>query len=246
MAVTCPDGHQSEAEDYCDTCGLEIAGGQPVAPGGGAAPAAPPSPAGSVPAGPAPAASAPSLGPTPAGATECPNCGTPRGAEDVFCEVCGLDHASGHLPAAPAPPPAAAAASPAPSGWQITVTADRAWFDQQQTDPGTTVTFPDSVPARTIDLVGDVMSVGRRSERSGWYPQIDLGHPVDDTGVSRRHAELRRDGDSWVLVDTDSTNGTVLNDVDLVADRPAPLSDGDRINLGLFTCLTVTARAEAG
>ena len=29
--------------------------------------------------------------------------------------------------------------------------------------------------------------------------------------VSRRHAELRRDGDRWILVDLGSTNGTVVN-----------------------------------
>ena len=26
MSVTCPEGHRSEATDYCDTCGTPIAG----------------------------------------------------------------------------------------------------------------------------------------------------------------------------------------------------------------------------
>ena len=34
---------------------------------------------------------------------------------------------------------------------------------------------------------------------------------VEDANVSRRHAELRREGSSWWLVDLDSTNGTELN-----------------------------------
>ena len=34
---------------------------------------------------------------------------------------------------------------------------------------------------------------------------------VEDANVSRRHAELRREGGSWWLVDLDSTNGTELN-----------------------------------
>ena len=34
---------------------------------------------------------------------------------------------------------------------------------------------------------------------------------VEDANVSRRHAELRREGGSWWLVDLGSTNGTELN-----------------------------------
>ena len=34
---------------------------------------------------------------------------------------------------------------------------------------------------------------------------------VEDANVSRRHAELRREGGSWWLADLDSTNGTELN-----------------------------------
>ena len=34
---------------------------------------------------------------------------------------------------------------------------------------------------------------------------------VEDANVSRRHAELRREGDAWWLVDLGSTNGTELN-----------------------------------
>ncbi|HEX9697738.1 MAG TPA: DUF3662 and FHA domain-containing protein [Actinomycetota bacterium] len=32
-----------------------------------------------------------------------------------------------------------------------------------------------------------------------------------DSGASRRHAEVRREGDEWYVVDLDSTNGTLLN-----------------------------------
>ena len=39
----------------------------------------------------------------------------------------------------------------------------------------------------------------------------DCDVQVEDANVSRRHAELRREGASWWLVDLDSTNGTDLN-----------------------------------
>jgi hypothetical protein len=60
--ATCPQGHASGSDDYCDVCGAQI--------GGAAAPSAP-------------AAAAP----RPAGAESCPICQTPRAGQ--FCEVCG-------------------------------------------------------------------------------------------------------------------------------------------------------------
>lgn len=50
-----------------------------------------------------------------------------------------------------------------------------------------------------------------------------------DSNVSRRHAELRRDGARWVLVDLGSTNGTLVNGK---LSREHELSDGDRITFG--------------
>ena len=53
---------------------------------------------------------------------------------------------------------------------------------------------------------------------------------VDDANVSRRHAELRSDGESWRIVDLGSTNGIKVNRrrVD-----EAVLRSGDRITLGV-------------
>jgi hypothetical protein len=52
---------------------------------------------------------------------------------------------------------------------------------------------------------------------------------VEDANVSRRHAELRREGADWWLVDLDSTNGTELNGRRISRSK---LSDGDTITLG--------------
>lgn len=52
---------------------------------------------------------------------------------------------------------------------------------------------------------------------------------IEDPGASRRHAEIRRQGQDFVVVDLGSTNGTLVND------RPvaeAKLEDGDRITIG--------------
>lgn len=54
----------------------------------------------------------------------------------------------------------------------------------------------------------------------------------DDTNVSREHAEIRPDGNGYVLIDMASTNGTSVNG-ELVTQRR--LVDGDRIALGAST-----------
>lgn len=53
---------------------------------------------------------------------------------------------------------------------------------------------------------------------------------LEDTGVSRRHAELRPDADGWVVSDLGSTNGVRVNGQDI--HEPHLLRPGDRIELG--------------
>jgi hypothetical protein len=50
-----------------------------------------------------------------------------------------------------------------------------------------------------------------------------------DLSVSRRHAELRRVGNGWLLVDCGSCNGTYVNGVRV---ERAHVGDGDEIRLG--------------
>ena len=52
---------------------------------------------------------------------------------------------------------------------------------------------------------------------------------LDDRSVSRRHAELVRHGDGFLLRDLDSTNGSSVNGKRI---REAPSSRGDAITLG--------------
>jgi hypothetical protein len=79
-------------------------------------------------------------------------------------------------------------------------------------------------------LVGD----GKRTVLSG--STLVLGRSrecdlvIDDPNVSRRHAEVRRDGDGWVVSDLGSTNGVKVNGRRV---EEAPLAEGDEITLGL-------------
>jgi hypothetical protein len=69
-------------------------------------------------------------------------------------------------------------------------------------------------------IEGSVVQIGRA-------PSCDI--VLDDRNVSRRHAEIRRRGPVVVLIDLDSTNGTIVNGRRV---REHPLADGDRITLG--------------
>ena len=211
MPTVCPScGASSSTSDYCDTCGAALTA--------------------------APAAAAPAPAPDPV----CPNCGAARSPDDAFCEGCGLDFATGQMPVAPAAP--AAATDAPPSGWTAVVEADRAFFDSNQAEGPAPITFPAGAGSREVPLTGDEMWIGRRSEAKGFFPAIDLASPVTDPGVSHRHAVLRKQADgSWGILDEQSTNGTWLNG----GDKPIPygaviaLKDGDRINVGSFTSITI-------
>jgi hypothetical protein len=71
--LTCPRGHASATDDFCDTCGARMS---------------------ATPAAPAPATAA---------ERACPNCGTPAAPHARFCEDCGYDHTTGKVPAPATP-----------------------------------------------------------------------------------------------------------------------------------------------
>ena len=74
-----------------------------------------------------------------------------------------------------------------------------------------------------VPLTGDAMLLGRDPAS---------GVPIDAAAavVSRRHAEIRRHDNQFILFDLNSFNGTLLNDQRITA--PTRLYDGDRIQLG--------------
>lgn len=76
------------------------------------------------------------------------------------------------------------------------------------------------LPSRSWALNGDRMTIGRD-------PSSDVS--VDDTQVSRHHADLIRQGSDWSIVDVGSTNGIRVNGAKV---RRATLRPGDRIGLG--------------
>jgi Protein of unknown function (DUF3662)/FHA domain len=78
----------------------------------------------------------------------------------------------------------------------------------------------DGVVQRTVRIRKEVVTIGR-------LPECDV--VISDPGASRRHAEIRHDGSSFVVRDLGSTNGTLVNDE---AVSSHVLRSGERITIG--------------
>ncbi|HZN77524.1 MAG TPA: FHA domain-containing protein, partial [Micromonosporaceae bacterium] len=104
------------------------------------------------------------------------------------------------------------------------------------------VAFPAFCPERRFELTGDEVLIGRRSRSRGIEPTVDLTGPPEDAAVSHMHALLvRTPASTWTVIDLGSANGTFVNDGTdpIVANQPVPIADGDRINVGAWTRLTL-------
>ena len=127
--------------------------------------------------------------------------------------------------------------------WAVVVSADRAYYEQVQalTGPeGAAVAFPSYCAERRFQLVGNQMRIGRRSVSRGIDPEIDLTGPPADPGISRLHAVLIAVPDgTWAVLDPGSANGTLVNGTEIPTGVEVPLHEGDRINLGGWTAITV-------
>src|SRR5829696_287181 len=78
--------------------------------------------------------------------------------------------------------------------------------------------------------------VGRSDPQSNIFPEIDLSRFDPETKVSRRHARIWREGETFLIEDLNSVNGTVINDAVRLAPRqPRVLESGDKLRLGETT-----------
>lgn len=77
---------------------------------------------------------------------------------------------------------------------------------------------------RRVELSDQPVSIGR-------LPECDIS--LLDSNVSRRHAEVKRHGNDFVIVDLGSTNGTRVNGTWVTGERR--LHDGDQISIAATT-----------
>jgi hypothetical protein len=111
--------------------------------------------------------------------------------------------------------------------------------EPQQADYGHTMVYsPDREARKLVEppSSGRAMLVGNGQRTVLTGPRVLLGRSrecdmvIDDPNVSRRHAELRRQDDTWIVTDLGSTNGVKVNGRRV---EHAVLKPGDEITLGL-------------
>ncbi|MCP2289505.1 FHA domain-containing protein [Nocardia amikacinitolerans] len=210
--VTCPEGHESAAADYCDVCGAPI----------GAAPTRVAAPR-------CPACGAPS------GGRFCEACGhdsalpapepAPREPDTTVADSATVGPSTVTW----------VATVTADRAFYDRVLA-------REGPDADRVEFPAYYPPRRITLHGNEILIGKRSVSQGLHPDIDLGIAPADAGVSRAHALLHLTPTGLTVTDLGSTNGTSLNDSDdlIPAEQPIALRSGDRVHVGAWTTITLT------
>jgi pSer/pThr/pTyr-binding forkhead associated (FHA) protein len=98
------------------------------------------------------------------------------------------------------------------------------------------VTGVDALPSGSALLVvkrgpnaGSRFLLDRDTTSAGRHPDSDIF--LDDVTVSRRHAEFRREGGEFVVIDVGSLNGTYVNREPV---DQAVLANGDEVQIGKF------------
>jgi hypothetical protein len=260
MSATCPAGHTSTAEDYCDVCGMPIEATAAIPPVGT----------------PPPPPDAPTQKPT---GQPCPNCQTENAVDALFCENCGFDFTTGTPPRpltppegaapptpltapeglAPAAPPAAPQSSETPQQsstaatqsaaapsleWVAEIWIDPAWYEAQESpDPLPSPGLPAVVPLRPTSVL-----IGRASTSRNIHPEVDCD---TDSGVSRRQAQLTTDGTRWWVEDLDSANGTFVAAASaalpldpIAVGVKRELAADDRVYVGAWTRIVIRRATE--
>jgi hypothetical protein len=126
----------------------------------------------------------------------------------------------------PLTPPPTGTVAKAPTGLSQTIV-----FQPPAAAVAPSVTAPS--PAAPADMCGVLARGGRLYKLEAAVTVLGRSRQCDvviaDPNVSRRHAEVRREGEDYVVVDLDSTNGLTVNGREV---KRAALADGDRLQLG--------------
>jgi hypothetical protein len=143
----------------------------------------------------------------------CPNCDHLNEAHANFCSRCGSPMGSVE---------AEATSTLAP----IEVEAEEE-AHLRELEPGQACLIVRRGPAAgtIFTLDQDLVTVGRHRESDIF---------LNDITVSRRHAELRRDGTRYAVSDLGSLNGTYVNRSRVDS---SPLTSGDELQIGKFRLL---------
>lgn len=149
----------------------------------------------------------------------CPGCGHLNESNANFCSRCGTPMGASEADATATFPTIEAEAD------------EEAHLAELQPGEAALVVRRGAAAGTKFLLEKDIVAVGR-------HPQSDIF--LNDITVSRRHAEVRRDGTAFAVTDLGSLNGTYVNRERV--DR-SPISSGDELQIGKFRLLFLAQEA---
>ena len=140
----------------------------------------------------------------------CGFCGQKILAADVFCPFCGA---------------------------QQTAPGQAAPFVQPKATARLVIMGTNELDSPIFKLEKENNLVGRRDPMSNIFPEVDLSKFDPQTKISRRHARIWRDRESFMVEDLGSSNGTTIinrgnESQKLGKNQPHVLTSGDRIRVG--------------
>jgi pSer/pThr/pTyr-binding forkhead associated (FHA) protein len=147
----------------------------------------------------------------------CNQCGHRNPPESGFCSSCGsmLDSIADHTITLAKVDPLQDAAGPE---------------DDVVVSIGDLATGVASLIVRSGSQAGDAFALHDQLTRLGRHPDSEIS--LDDITVSRRHAEVERTDNGYVVRDAGSLNGTYLNAERI--DDEVLLHQGDELQVGKF------------
>lgn len=144
----------------------------------------------------------------------CSRCNHPNSEASNYCSSCGFDlHRS----------------EGEPTSEHAIVAVDEA----EPVDPASVVSATFIVKRGA--KAGSRYLVSEKYTTIGRHPDSDIF--LDDVTVSRRHAEVHRDGEAILLNDVGSLNGTYLNRTRI---ETGSLRTGDEVQIGKFKLVFLT------
>jgi serine/threonine-protein kinase len=131
----------------------------------------------------------------------CGFCGEKIFVSDVFCPYCGAKQAVAD--------PQQSARQPVPFAQQMPPhQASRQASAQTLARVTVLGTGELNPPTYRLEKLSNV--VGRRDPQTNIFPEVDLSKYDPQTKISRRHARIWKEGDSFLVEDLGSSNGTVV------------------------------------
>jgi len=139
----------------------------------------------------------------------CPECEFDNTEGTAYCDACGLKLSSDDMPS----PSATTAEAEVPQ-------------------PAEAVRLVLAETGSEYIISKDIVVLGRESVPDDIFPEIDLTLGDPEGYVSRRHAQMQRQDEHYIVIDLDSKNGTFVNNNRLSVGAPHPLANSDKVRLG--------------